>query len=252
MVLQEETPYTISQILELNSETEDILADLGYRIRNAPLELPTAEDIDHTQIGPLRAQMRERLPYVPLTNEAAYRSYYAVPVLFAALDQVRFKMNIAYPVGGGRLTGTVDFLLQGGHDVVVASVKDEEVDRGFQKLAMQMIAVSEFAAMPTVAPKHPRRAQKARRTRRAREAGGGTRPSHFGNTKIYGVLTSGPVWQFGLLERGEKRVTQDSRTYLLPGELERLVEILAGILSDGESIQDNVKHEGERLSWANS
>ena len=44
MVFQEGTTYTFSQILKLNSETEEILVDLGYRFRSAPLELEIAED----------------------------------------------------------------------------------------------------------------------------------------------------------------------------------------------------------------
>ena len=43
MVLREGTHYTFSQILEQNSETEEILADLGYRYRNAPLTLQSKE-----------------------------------------------------------------------------------------------------------------------------------------------------------------------------------------------------------------
>ena len=39
----------------------------------------------------MRVQMRERLPYVPLTNEAAHRAFYVTPLLFAALDHFRFK-----------------------------------------------------------------------------------------------------------------------------------------------------------------
>ena len=253
MVLQAGTPYTFSQILELNSETEKILADLGYRFRSAPLELPGSEVPRLAQqLGPLRAQMRERLPYVPLTNEAAYRAFYVTPLLFAALDLFRFKMNIAYAVAGGRLTGTVDFLLRGRHDLVVAGVKSEALVRGFQKLALQMVAVSEYSAMPTVGPKHPRRAQKAHRTRRAREAAGRTRLSQGVQTQIFGVVTAGPIWQFGLLERGQKRVTQDSETYSLPRDLGRLVEVFAGILGDSSSELNDVKREGERLSWANS
>ena len=253
MVLQAGTPYTFSQILELNSETEEILADLGYRFRNAPLALPGAEGPRLAQqLGQLRAQMRERLPYVPLTNEAAYRAFYVTPLLFAALDLFRFKMNIAYAVAGGRLTGTVDYLLRGRHDLVVTGVESEELERGFQKLAVQMVAVSEYASMPTVGPKHPRRAQKAHRTRRARESAGKTRLAQGVQTQIFGVVTAGPIWQFGLLERGQKRVTQDSETYSLPRDLESVVEILAGLLGDSGSDRDDFKREGARLSWANS
>ena len=253
MVLQEGTPYTFSQILELNSETEEILDDLGYRFRSASLRLPAAEvPCLAQQLGPLRAQMRERLPYVPLTSAAAYLSFYVTPLLFAALDQFRFKMNIGYAVAGGRLTGTLDYLLRGRHDVVVSGVKSEALARGFQKLAVQMVAVSESAAKPSVGPKHPRRAQKAERTRRAREAAGKIRFAQGVQTQVFGVVTTGPVWQFGLLDRAQKRVTKDSETYSLPGDLERLVEVFAGMLGEERFEQDDVKREGERLKWANS
>ena len=253
MVLQEGTPYTFSQILELNSETEEILADLGYRFRSASLRLPAAEvPCLAQQLGPLRAQMRERLPYVPLTSAAAYLSFYVTPLLFAALDQFRFKMNIGYQVGGGRLTGTLDYLLRGRHDVVVAGVKSEALARGFQKLAVQMVAVSENAAKPSVGPIHPRRAQKAERTRRAREAEGKKRFAQGVQTQVFGVVTTGPVWQFGLLDRAQKRVTKDSETYSLPGDMERLVEVFAGMLGEKRFEQDDVNREGERLRWANS
>lgn len=196
--------------------------------------------------------MRERLPYVPLTTEAAYRAFYVMPLLFAALDHFKFKMNIEYAVvAGGRLTGTVDYPLRGRHDLVVAGVKNEDLEREFRKLAVQMVAVNEHAAKPTVEPKHPRRAQKAHRTRRAREEAGGTRFAQGVQTQIFGVVTAGPVWQFGLLERGQKRVTKDSEAYSLPRDLERVVEILAGLLGESEPEQDDVKREGERLSWAN-
>ncbi len=125
-------------------------------------------------------QMRERLLYVPLTNEAAYRAFYVTPLLFAALDHFRFKMNIEYAISGGWLTGTVAYLLRGRYDLVVAGVKNEE------------------------------------------------------------------------LERGQKRVTKDSETYILPRDLERLVGVFAGLLGECESQQDDVKREGARLSWANS
>ena len=102
MVLQDGTTYTFSQIFELNSETEETLANLGYRYRSAPLSIHSAKVPRLAkQLEQMRAQMRERLPYVPLTNEAAYRAYLCnAAVVCCALDQVRFKMNIEYPVTG--------------------------------------------------------------------------------------------------------------------------------------------------------
>jgi len=253
MVLREGTPYTFSQILEQNSETEEILAELGYRYRSAPLTIQSKEDPRFAaQVERMRAQMRERLPFVPINNAASARAFYVTPVLFAVLDQVRFKMNIEYAVAGGRLQGPVDFLLRGRHDVVVAGAMNEEMEGGFRKLALQMVAVSELFAMPTVEPVHPRRARKALRAGRAL---GGPKTAGFTKsvqTRLFGVVTAGPNWQFGVLDRGQKTVTKDTEAYQLPRDLGRLVGIMAGLLGEGGTEQGEINREGERLSWANS
>ena len=253
MVLREGTTYTFSQILELNSETEEILADLGYRYRSAPLSLQSKEDPRFAaQVDGMRAQMRERLPFVPMSSAASARAFYVTPLLFAVLDQIRFKMNIEYAVAGGRLRGTVDYLLRGRTDVIAAGVLNEELESGFRKLAVQMVAVSEQLAMPRVEPVHPRRARKALRAGRAL---GGPKTAGFAKgvqTRLFGVVAAGPVWQFGVLDRGQKTVTKDTESYQLPGDSGRLVGTLAGLLGESESEQDDFNSEGERLSWANS
>ena len=240
MVLQEGTSYTFSQFLELNLETEEILADLGYRYRSAPLSLHSA---DVSRLGPqleqMRAQMRERLPFVPMTNEAAYRAFYVSPLLFAVLDEVRFKMNIEYTVAGGRLNGTVDYLLRGRHDLVVAGVKNEELERGFGKLAAKMVAVSEYFARPTVESVHPRRARKANRAGPARGGPRGRETVRGAQTQLFGIVTAGPIWQFGLLDKGQKRITRDTEEFLVPRDLEKLVGTIAGLLGEGETEQDH-------------
>ena len=130
MVLQEGTTYTFSQIIDLNVEIDSFLADSGYRSRVAPLSLATKSNLcPLPQFDQLRAQMRGRLPHVPLTNDAARRAFYVSPLLFAALDQASFRMHIDYPVTGGRLSGRVDFLLRGAHDVVVTCATETDMAR---------------------------------------------------------------------------------------------------------------------------
>ena len=167
MLRQDEPTYTFSQIFDLNSETDEILAELGYRYRENPLSLPYRTPCSAPQLDLMRTQMRERLPYVPLTSEAARRAFYVSPLLFAALDQARFTMHIDCPVAAARLCGTVDYLLQGAHDVVVAGARDTDMARGFTQLAAQMVALSERRPQQ-LSPIHPRRARKALRAGRAR------------------------------------------------------------------------------------
>ena len=249
MVLQEGTTYTFSQIIDLNVEIDSFLADSGYRSRVAPLSLATKSNVcPLPQFDQLRAQMRGRLPYVPLTNDAARRAFYVSPLLFAALDQASFRMHIDYPVTGGRLSGRVDFLLRGAHDVVVTCATETDMARALTQLAAQMIAVSERRPQQ-LSPIHPRRARKARRTRREPN---GTRFDQSAQMQLFGAVTTGTVWQFARLERAKKTITMDSEAYLLPRDLERVVGIFVGLLRASGSEEDNPANEGEKPSWAKS
>ena len=227
MVLQEKVPHTFSQIFDLNSNTADVLAELGYRYRVLPLSLPCSPPGNTPQLGLLGEQMRRRLPHVPLTTEAARRALYVSPVLFAALDRVNFQLLIGYLVSGRSVQGTVDYLLRGKNEVVVAGAKEADMTRGFTQMAAQMIALSEQATAPKVVSRHARRAGKARRAKRRESA----RPSQRPLPVVYGAVTTGTVWQFGLLDNGQKRVVQDTEEYLVPRDLERLVGTFAGLMA---------------------
>jgi hypothetical protein len=48
---------------------------------------------------------------------------------------------------------------------------------------------------------------------------------------LYGAVTLGDVWRFGVLQRAEKRLTKDMNGYILPADLVPLFSILLGILS---------------------
>jgi hypothetical protein len=113
---------------------------LGYSYRIIPLTLPYLSPSFAPHLDHMRTQMRKRLPHVLLTNRAARREFYVSPLLFAALDQVGFKMSIEYPVTGTRLRGAMDYLLRGAHNVVAIEAKNGEMVRGFTQLAAQMVA----------------------------------------------------------------------------------------------------------------
>jgi hypothetical protein len=49
-------------------------------------------------------------------------------------------------------------------------------------------------------------------------------------TVIYGAVTIGNVWIFGLLDSATCIITQDIASYAIPDDLETLVKILVGIL----------------------
>ncbi len=198
MLFKDKSFYTFSQIFELNMETDEVLAAFGYDYQITSLDLPQQQSSLQPLFQQMQQQMRDRLPQVPLNTEAARREFYISPVLFAVLDQVKFKMSIEYPVTTERLRGALDYLLRGGQNVVIVEAERADMERGFTQLAAEMIALVE--AQPLL------------------------------SKAIYGAVTTGNLWQFGVLDQEAQQVTKGLEEYLLPRDLVTVFNILLGLL----------------------
>lgn len=199
MLLVEGASYTFSQIFELPYETEEILTDLGYQYQIAPLSLAQSIPLAPETIPLLRQQMRDRLPHVALSSEAARREFYVSPLLFALLDQTKFRLSIEYAVTGNRLRGAIDYVLRAENAVVVIEAKQADMERGFNQLAAEMIALSEQR------PDTP--------------------------DLLYGAVTTGDLWRFGTLYRPQRLIVKDLDEYLLPRDLETLFGIMLKLMT---------------------
>ncbi len=52
------------------------------------------------------------------------------------------------------------------------------------------------------------------------------------DTKVlYGALSMGDIWRFGVLDRQTKQVTQDINLFRVPADLDELLNILVAILN---------------------
>ena len=91
----------------------------------------------------------------------------------------------------------MDYFLQSTHSLVVVEAKRDDLTRGFTQLAVELIALSMLEDAPET---------------------------------IYGAVTIGDVWVFGILERSTRTVTRDLVSYTLLDDVEDLVRILVGIL----------------------
>ena len=189
--------YTFSDYFELNFSTEELLAEFGYELKIEPLDLPKGriEPLTH-----LQKAITRRLPRVPLRSETARREFYVSPLLLELLDRVDFRLDIEYTVNvSNRLKGTVDYLLRADHNLMVIEAKNADMERGFTQLAVEMIAVSEYLAdIPE---------------------------------PIYGAITTGDLWRFGILKPSESVIYKDVNSFLIPQNLDELAAILAGVLS---------------------
>jgi hypothetical protein len=78
--------------------------------------------------------------------------------------------------------------------------KNEDLERGFVQLAIEMIAIDQWIESD--------------------------------QPIIYGAISTGNVWQFGKFDRQTRIVTQDLNLFRVPADLDDLLRILVKILNN--------------------
>jgi hypothetical protein len=202
-ILKPNETYTFSKYFELAFDPEDILAELGCSLWRSLLKLPKFEgEFDSSN---LKSRLEQDLIYVDLTSETARREVVIAPVLLELCRYTGAKLKIEYPiVVSDRLKGSVDYYLQAKNNLLVVEAKNADLARGFTQLAVELIALDRW--------------------------------TDFDNATLYGAVTTGDVWKFGLLHRLERRIVQDINLYRVPADLEELLKIMAGILLSENSV----------------
>jgi hypothetical protein len=194
-ILQPDKSYTFSRFFEMTVDAEELLAEFGYGLSKGKLVLPQGVvDID---VAGLRSQLEEDLTYVDLSSEAARREILIAPILMRVCRSLKSKLKIEYSLNE-LLRGSLDYYLQGAQNVVVNVAKQADLTRGFTQLAVELIALDQW--------------------------------TNSDAPLLYGAVTTGDVWRFGMLDRGSKLVTQDLNLFRVPEDLPTLLSSFVGIL----------------------
>lgn len=197
-ILQPGKSYTFSDYFDLPNSTEDIVAELGYQFEFAKLTLPRA-DLSHP-LDQLSAMFYKKLPHISLTSETAKREVMIAPILLELLDYLELKIDIEYPIYvNEQLKGNLDYLVRSSQEFIVVEAKKADMERGFTQLAVELIALDQ-------------------RNERASDL-------------LYGAITVGDLWRFGVLSRAQKRIAKDIDSFRVPADLEELFKVLLGILN---------------------
>jgi hypothetical protein len=77
-------------------------------------------------------------------------------------------------------------------------IEDENLQRGFTQLSAQLIALDQWLDP--------------------------------GGEALYGAVSIGNVWQFGILERQTKQIIQDLNLFRVPTDLDDLLQVQVAIL----------------------
>lgn len=186
---------TFSKYAELPFDTADILAEFGVSLKNIALALPQQLPIDPE---PLKIELQENLTLVDPTSEIARREALIFPVLRAVCKFVQAPLKIEYPVRvNSQLRGNFDYFLPTAQNLVVIEAKNADLAKGFTQLAVELIALDQWTNVVTPI--------------------------------LYGAVTTGDTWKFGLFNRETKEIQKDINTYAVPTDLAHVLSILLGI-----------------------
>lgn len=193
-ILKLDESYTFLKYFELAFDIEDILADLGCQFDRANLVLPTIDLA--LDLRELQEQLSDGIQYVSITSEQARREFLIAPVIRTVCRQTKQQVKVEYPITVSQwLKGTLDYYFR---DLLVIEAKRDNLENGFTQLAAELIALDQWTTSD--------------------------RPI------LYGAVTTGNDWRFGMFNRSTRCVTQDLKLYRVPEELGQLVSILVGLI----------------------
>ena len=192
-VLKPTETYTFSRYFELPYDIEDVLNDLGCQFDRRRLTLPQGNVTDEA-VQAVKAQIEDGVQYVGLRSEQARREF-LIRTVCRVTDR---RVRVEYPVTVcDWLKGTLDYYFS-GENLLVIEAKRDNLDNGFTQLAAELIALDQW--------------------------------SDSSSPILYGAVTTGRDWQFGLFERQARRIVQDLDLYRVPEELVATLSVLVGIL----------------------
>jgi hypothetical protein len=198
-IIQPDQSYTFADYFKLNFAPQDILAHFNVTLQRCALNLPHYPgSLD--RLEDLKLRIEESLPRLSLTSEMARREFLIAPVLTDLLHYTQANLNVEYPIAvNTQLKGSLDYLLQNQQVFLVIEAKNEDLERGFVQLAIELIALDQWIES---------------------------------NQRILqGAVSTGNIWQFGQFDRQTHQVTQDLNLYRVPTDLDDLLRILVQILA---------------------
>jgi hypothetical protein len=192
--------YTFADYFKLPVDIEDVLTHFGYTFQAQNRVLPrTSMTLDRLQ--ELKSRIEESLPYLSLTSETARREFLIAPILMDVIHYTHAKIKVEYPVEvNDQLKGTLDYYVQAKRNLLIIEAKYADLQKGFTQLAVELVALDQWTESDA--------------------------------SVLYGAVSIGNIWQFGLLNRQAKQVIQDLNLYRVPADVEDLLRVLVGILSE--------------------
>ena len=200
-VFTKDKRYSFSDYFYMGNPSEEIIAELGYHLSFQEIQLPLAPDIEQSTVDKLKDFYYRLLPKITVNSEMAKREFMIAPLLHTVVLELDAKLNIEYPLDiDDKLNGSIDYLIRSEQDLIVIEAKKGDLDRGFNQLAAEMIALDKYEE------------------------------NNVPET-LYGAITIGEVWRFAILDRQSKTIVKDLNLFRFPQDTKDILAIFMGILA---------------------
>ncbi len=195
-VLNPEASYTFHSYFEMRHNIADILADLGFRYDRRRLDLPASDRV--FSVARIEETLERNLRYADPSSEAARREMLIAPVLIELCELIDARLDIEYPITVSNwLKGAIDYRVVTKNSMTIVEAKQADLTHGFVQLSAELIALDKW--IDSDAP------------------------------SLYGAVTTGEDWRFGVLDRASKLVTQDIMLYRVPENVAQLLRVLIAV-----------------------
>ena len=199
-IIDSNQSYTFADYFKLNYEPDEIIGYFGYKFQSQSLTLPTTQQ-NLARLTDLKNRIEESLPYISLTSETARREFLIAPVIMELIHYTHAKVRVEYGLNiNNQLKGVVDYYIKADNQLLVIEAKNADLERGIVQLAVELIAFDNWSIID-----HP---------------------------ILYGAVSIGNIWQFVILHRESKEITQDLNLYRVPNDLEILMKILVALMKN--------------------
>ncbi|MBE9251819.1 hypothetical protein IQ226_22470 [Dolichospermum sp. LEGE 00240] len=199
-IIDSNQSYTFADYFKLNYEPDEIIEYFGYNFQSQSLTLPTTQQ-NLERLTDLKNRIEESLPYISLTSETARREFLIAPVIMELIHYTHAKVKVEYGLNiNNQLKGVVDYYIKADNQLLVIEAKNADLERGIVQLAVELIAFDNWSIID-----HP---------------------------ILYGAVSIGNIWQFVILHRESKQITQDLNLYRVPNDLETLMKILVALMKN--------------------
>ena len=199
-IIDSNQSYTFADYFKLNYEPDEIIEYFGYSFQSQSLTLPTTQQ-NLERLTDLKNRIEESLPYISLTSETARREFLIAPVIMELIHYTHAKVRVEYGLNiNNQLKGVIDYYIKADNQLLVIEAKNADLERGIVQLAVELIAFDNWSIID-----HP---------------------------ILYGAVSIGNIWQFVILHRESKEITQDLNLYRVPNDLETLMKILVALMKN--------------------